>query len=115
MKAHVMEEQALKVTFGVFFGERGQGHGRNQGQGRGGGRCSFDKSIVKCYNYHELGHFQYECPKKEIKLVANYVKSSEKMLLMAYVNDKEANKEELWFLDSRNSNHMWQEGAFFRF
>jgi len=26
---------------------------------------SFDKSIVKCYHCHKLGHFQYECPSKE--------------------------------------------------
>lgn len=27
MKAHVVEEQALKVTFGESLGERGRGHG----------------------------------------------------------------------------------------
>ncbi|TXG53599.1 hypothetical protein EZV62_018855 [Acer yangbiense] len=78
MNCHIVEEQALK---------------------------NFDKSTVECYYCHDLGHFQYECPKKETK--TNYVEASEEMLLMAYVEDvKEVSKEELWFLDSGCSNYM---------
>lgn len=41
------------------------------------------------------------------------MEGSEEMLLMAYVNDKEANKEELWFLNSGCSNHMCGKREFF--
>ncbi|TXG48808.1 hypothetical protein EZV62_024683 [Acer yangbiense] len=106
MKAHVVEKQALKVTFGESLGERGRGHGGFRGQGRGRGKRSFDKSTVECYNCYKLGHFQYECLRNETKAHANYMEGNEEMLLMAYMNDKEASIEELWFLDSGCSNHM---------
>ena len=38
MKAHVVEEQALKVTLGESSGERGRGHSGMHRRGRGGGR-----------------------------------------------------------------------------
>ncbi|TXG53855.1 hypothetical protein EZV62_019111 [Acer yangbiense] len=101
MNCHIVEEQALKITYEDHSGGRGRGHGGFRGRGR----QNFDKSTVECYYCHDLRHFQYECPKKETK--ANYEEASEEMLLMAYVEDvKEVNKEELWFLDSGCSNHM---------
>ncbi|KAI9192839.1 hypothetical protein LWI28_028346 [Acer negundo] len=44
--------------------------------------------------------------KKKTGAHANYMEGSEEMLLMAYVNNKEARIEEMWFLDSGCSNHM---------
>lgn len=99
MKAHVVEKHALKVIFGESLGKRGRGHIGIRGRERGGGRRHLDKSTIECYSRHKLGHFQYECP-KEFDTKANYVEGSEEMLLMEYLNDNEASKEELWFLDS---------------
>lgn len=71
MKGHERDEQALKVTCDNTSSGRGRGsgHGRGcgttRGRGRGRGRQTFDKSIVECWNCHQLGHFQYECPKLE--------------------------------------------------
>ncbi|CAL2257013.1 unnamed protein product [Prunus armeniaca] len=102
---HTVDEQALKVTHEVYQGGRG---GRNnfRGRGRGRGRNGFDKSTLECYNCHELGHFQWECPKKEKDSKGFYTETSEEMLLMAYVDIKKDDREELWFLDSGCSNHM---------
>ena len=103
MNDHIIEEQALKVTFDEFSGGRGRGHGSFRGRGRGRGR-NFDKSMVECYYCHKRGHFQYECPSKEKG--ENFVEAGEEILLMAYVEDTKVNREELWYLDSGCSNHM---------
>ncbi|RDX67095.1 hypothetical protein CR513_54068, partial [Mucuna pruriens] len=61
MTSHVEEEHALKVAHGDQYAqyvERGRGHGGFGRQGRGRGRQGFDKSIVECYNCHQLGAFQ---------------------------------------------------------
>ncbi|VVA37169.1 PREDICTED: Retrovirus-related Pol poly from transposon [Prunus dulcis] len=50
---------------------------------------------------------------EEEKTKANYVEANEEMLLMVYVVDKNASKEELWFLDSGCSNHMCGKKKFF--
>lgn len=112
MKPHVVEEQALKVSLGESSRGRGRGRGGMRGRGRGGGRRSFDKATIECYNCHKLGHFQYECPTKESNS-ANYVESGEEMLLMAYMKEEKVTKEELWFLDSGCSNHMCGKREFF--
>lgn len=57
MKSHVVEEQALKVTFGESLEGKGRGRGGMQGRGRGGGKRNFDKSTIECYHCHKLGHF----------------------------------------------------------
>jgi hypothetical protein len=103
MNDHIIEEQALKVTFDEFSGGRGRGHGSFRGRGRGRGR-NFDKSMVECYYCHKRGHFQYECPSKEKG--ENFVEAGEEILLMAYVENTKVNREELWYLDSGCSNHM---------
>ena len=105
MSRHTVDEQALKVTHDVQLRARG-GRIGFRGRGRGRGRNGFDKSTLECYNCHELGHFQWECPKKGKDSKGFYAETSEEMLLMSYVDTKESNKEELWFLDSGCSNHM---------
>lgn len=61
---------------------------------------------MECYRCHKLGHFQYECPSWDKE--ANYVElgEEEEMLLMSYVEMNDAQREDVWFLDSRCSNHM---------
>jgi hypothetical protein len=105
MGRHTVEEHALKVTHDVQQGGRGGRHSF-RGRGRGRGRNIFDKSTIECYNCHELGHFQWECPKKEQVSRGFYAATSEEMLLMAYVNIEEVDREELWFLDSGCSNQI---------
>ncbi|XP_016646919.1 PREDICTED: uncharacterized protein LOC103328157 [Prunus mume] len=62
------------------------------------GRHTVDKQALKVT--HE------ECPKKEKDSKGFYSETSEEMLLMAYVDIKEDDREELWFLDSGCINHM---------
>ncbi|XP_073262654.1 uncharacterized protein [Populus alba] len=54
----------------------------------------------------KLGHFQYECPSGEKG--ANYAEldEEEEMFLMAYVEENQSTRENVWFLDSGCSNHM---------
>lgn len=104
MKGQGEEEQVLKVTHEDQAG-RGRGRGAGRG-GRGRGRQSFNKATVECYKCHQLGHFKNECPSWEKG--ANYAEldEEEELLLMAYVEDKNAKREGVWFLDSGCSNHM---------
>ena len=87
MNGHGGDEQALKVAYDDRIGGRGGGRARGvfRGRGRGRGRQAFNKVIVECYKCHQLGHFQYKCPKWEKE--ANYAELEEKkeMLLMSYV------------------------------
>lgn len=111
---HDAEEQALKVTHeNRSGGGRGRGQGSFRGRGRGRGRHTFDKSTIECYRCHKLGHFQYECPSFDKE--ANYAEldENEEMLLMSYVEQNEASREDVWFLDSGCSNHMCGDKALF--
>ncbi|WJZ92508.1 hypothetical protein VitviT2T_011498 [Vitis vinifera] len=107
MNRHGRDEQALKVTYDdKFAGRGGRGRGAFRGRGRGRGRQAFNKAIVECYKCHQLGHFQYECPKWEKGAHYAELDEKEEMLLMSYVELNQSRKEDVWFLDSGCSNHM---------
>ncbi|RVW42604.1 Retrovirus-related Pol polyprotein from transposon RE1 [Vitis vinifera] len=107
MNGHGRDEQALKVTYNdKFAGRGGRGRGAFRGRGRGRGRQAFNKAIVECYKCHQLGHFQYECPKYEKRAHYAELDEKEEMLLMSYVELNQSRKEDVWFLDSGCSNHM---------
>lgn len=69
------DEQALKISYEEKFGGRRRGRGASRGRGSGRGRKPFNKAIVKCYKCHNLGNFQYECPRWEKS--ANYAELDE--------------------------------------
>ena len=107
MNRHGRDEQALKVTYNdQVAGRGGRGRGAFRGRGRGRGRQAFNKAIVECYKCHQLGHFQYECPKWEKGAHYAELDEKEEMLLMSYVELNQSRKEDVWFLDSGCSNHM---------
>jgi len=93
MHSHVVEEQALKITHNNNGSKFGRSSNIFRGRGRGRGRQGFDKSLVECFYCHDLGHFQYECPKKskerESQSQAYYVETNEPLLLMTYVDNTE--------------------------
>ncbi|KAL2460390.1 Tricyclene synthase [Abeliophyllum distichum] len=73
--------------------------------GRGRGR-GLNRTTIKRFKCHQLGHFQYECLKWE--KAANYaeIDEDEELLLMAFVEENKSSREGVWFLDSGCSNHM---------
>jgi RNase H-fold protein (predicted Holliday junction resolvase) len=94
-------EQALKVE-----SSRGRGRGTYRGRGRGRGRQSFTRDTVECFKCHNLGHFQYECPKWNKETNYAELDDEEELLLMALVEGNDAKRNDAWFLDSGCSNHM---------
>lgn len=74
-------------------------------RGRGRGRHSFDKSTIKCFNCHKLGHFHYECPNLE---KANFFETNEdeEIVVMAQMELPQRKHEGIWYFDSGCSNHM---------
>ena len=77
------EEQVLKLEGRMEISNRRRGTYRDRGRGRG--RSTFNKATVEYYKCHDLGHFQYECPKMNKKL--NYAEREEEdeMLFMAHM------------------------------
>lgn len=76
------------------------------GRGRGRGRSTPNRAAIECFKCQKLEHYLSKCLDWERR--ANFVEMEEKdeLLLMAYVEEKKAAREEVWFLDSRCSNHM---------
>ncbi|XP_024178723.1 uncharacterized protein LOC112184720 [Rosa chinensis] len=115
MTSNVVEERALKVTTHEATPTwRGSGRGRGWGQRRGRGRNSFNqgfrpnKSSIVCYCCHRKGHYQLKCTEKfnsAKEEESNFAGTEEETLLMAYL-DKEAPESDMWYLDSRCSNHI---------
>ncbi|KAF2283318.1 hypothetical protein GH714_002228 [Hevea brasiliensis] len=91
------EDQVLKIE--GRSGTASRGRGSYRGRGRGRGRAAFNKATVECYKCHDLGHFQYECPK--LNKEANYAEldEEEELLLMAYVELHETRRSDAWFVD----------------
>lgn len=93
MQSHVVEEQALKTTYDNNDGKYGRSSSNFWGRGRGRGRQGVDKSLVEWFYCHDIGHYQYECPKKsksrEWKAQAYFIEIDEPLLLMAYEDSAE--------------------------
>ncbi|XP_074378095.1 uncharacterized protein LOC141719617 [Apium graveolens] len=98
------EEQVLKVSYEERT-VRGRGFAARDRRG-GRSRQAFNKAIVECFKCHNIGYYQYECPKWNKQ--ASYVESKEEeeLLLMDQVEDVREKKYDVWFLDSGCSNHM---------
>lgn len=103
------EMQALNVN----AQGRGRGSFRGRGRGRGGRGRVFNKATVECYKCHNLGHFQYECPKWNSEAHYAEIDEKEEVLLMAYVELHGAQRSDAWFVDSRCSNHMCGDKGIF--
>ncbi|XP_034212947.1 uncharacterized protein LOC117625512 [Prunus dulcis] len=92
-------EQALKVTTDERVGGRGRGRSNYRGRGRGRGGQAFNRADVECFKCHNLGHFQYECPKWDKEANYTEVNEEDEMLLMSYVESHEVKRNDAWFLD----------------
>ena len=86
----------MKITLDGSTRRTNRGGGTIQGRGRGHGRPGFNKTLVECFYCHDLGHFQYECPKKNKgnESQAHFAKTSEPLLLMTYVEEMVEQKED---------------------
>ncbi|RVW94543.1 hypothetical protein CK203_030771 [Vitis vinifera] len=61
----------------------------------------------------EKGHFQYECPSWEKSVNYAEFNEEEEILFMSYVEVNNSKREDVWFLDSCCSNHMWGNRQWF--
>lgn len=119
------EDQALKVEERHGFRNRGRGSPRGgspRGRSRGRGRTTFSKETVECYKCHQLGHFQYECPKWNKEANFAEFEEEEDVLLMAQIDQNELGlmtqqlpeaEKDTWFIDSGCSNHMCGDKGMF--
>ncbi|GAA0141050.1 hypothetical protein LIER_02285 [Lithospermum erythrorhizon] len=108
-------DQVLQVE-SRFGGKniRGRGNYRGRGSSSARGRGNFNKATIECYKCHNLGHFQYECPKwkKEVNYTVAEEEEEDDLLLMAEINDDKMN-EHIWYVDSGCSNHMCKDMELF--
>lgn len=71
----------------------------------------YNKSKVKCYTCHKMGHYAWECYgatndiKEEAHLVANNQETEESTLLLQN-NEKEKGDKNVWYLDNGASNQL---------
>ncbi|XP_047335486.1 uncharacterized protein LOC124939012 [Impatiens glandulifera] len=100
------DDQTLKVEERARYGRgRGRGRGPSRVRGRGREKYNVDKAIIECFKCQNLGHYQFECPKWNKE--ANYAELEEdELLLMAYMDDSEIKRRDVWFIDSRGSNQF---------
>ena len=107
MHSYVVEEQALNITHNNNGSKFGHSSNTFRGRGRGRERQGFDKYFVECFYCHDLGHFQYECPKKskerESQSQAYYVETDEPLLLMAYIDNAEKMESKGFFFSEPDS------------
>ncbi|GAA0185989.1 hypothetical protein LIER_33276 [Lithospermum erythrorhizon] len=115
------DEQVLKVE-GSFrnLNVRGRGNGNfrgntsYRGRGRGATGKSSRKATIECFKCHNLGLYQYECPKWSKEVNYANVEDEDDMLLMAEVDDYPAQeKRNMWFMDFGCSNHMCNSESLF--
>ncbi|GAA0154298.1 hypothetical protein LIER_12323 [Lithospermum erythrorhizon] len=104
-------EQVLKVE--GRYGERSsRGGGTFRGRGRSGGRQYTNKATVECFKCHNLGHFQYECPRWNKEAHYAELEDEDDFLLMARIEEEES-KKCVWYIDSGCNNHMCKDESMF--
>ncbi|GMQ07023.1 hypothetical protein CsSME_00051392 [Camellia sinensis var. sinensis] len=91
------------------FAPRGRARGRGCGYNN---RPGFDKSNVQCYLCHKFGHYNNECRSRattEAGEQANFAEEETNKVgptvLFVHHGDTK-NQNNVWYLDSRASNHM---------
>jgi hypothetical protein len=91
---------------------RGRGQQAFTPRGRGGGYNNRDKRNIQCYSCNQFGHYSTKCRKKaplEVREQANYaeedaiIRGSAALFIQQGLGE---NQENIWYLDSRASNHM---------
>ncbi|XP_022991800.1 uncharacterized protein LOC111488339 [Cucurbita maxima] len=112
------EEQVLQVENVPRYGQ-GRGRGtfqreRGYSRGRERGRSFVNLSAINYFQCGKQEHYQFECPGLE-KEAINYAEfdKEEERLLMAYTKESKVEREVIWFLDSRCSNHMTWDKTWF--
>ena len=96
------DDQALNV--------RGRGSYWGRGRGR---RRSFNKVTIECYNCHQFGHFQYECPIRYNGAHFVEIEEKDEVIFMTYVELQGTKRRDVWFVDSGCSNHICGERSRF--
>ena len=84
----------MLITLDSSTGRTNCGGGTIRGRGRGLRRPSFNKTLVECFYCHDLGDFQYECPKKNKGKESQAHFAKKPLLLLAYVEEMVKQKED---------------------